>query len=290
MTTGSALSDGELALEPTSGNDAFDGWSISVAGNRRGTIALHRESRSTVSVRWNVVDEAGAPDMMVAIQALRLIVDHALGDLEYARIEARIPVTDDTNIRAASICGLRREGITRSPGDEPDRALMARLANDPPATSREGFIALLNAGLPTKRVIAQGLLTDQDGRILLCRLTYKPEWDLPGGVVEVGEAPAAGLVRELEEELGITVAVGDLITVNWLPAWRGWDDACIFLFDLGVVDATLIDSMRLQATEIAGVEWCDEAAIEENAAAASQELLAAIRAGHVPPYREAPSS
>jgi len=290
MTTGSALSDGELVLEPTSGNGEFDGWSISVAGNRRGTIALRRESRSTASVRWNVVDEAGAPDLMAAIQAVKLVVDLALGDLGYTRIEARIPVSDDTSIRAASICGLRREGITRSPGDEPDRALMARLSNDPPATSRDGFIALLNAGLPTKRVIAQGLLTDQDGRILLCRLTYKPEWDLPGGVVEVGEAPAMGLVRELEEELGITVTVRDLITVNWLPAWRGWDDACVFLFDLGVVDASLTESMRLQATEIAGVEWCDQAAIESNAAAASQELLAAIRAGHVPAYREAPSS
>jgi len=290
MTTGSTLSDGELVLEPTSGNAEFDGWSISVAGDRRGTIALRRESGSTVSVRWNVVDEAAAPDLMSAIQALRLVVKHALGDLGYTRIEARIPVSDDTNIRAASICGLRREGITRSPGDKPDRALMARLVDDPPATSREGFIALLNAGLPTKRVIAQGLLTDQDGRILLCRLTYKPEWDLPGGVVEVGEAPAAGLVRELEEELGITVIVRDLITVNWLPAWRGWDDACVFLFDLGVVDASLTDAMRLQATEIVGVEWCDPAAIESNATAASQELLAAIRAGHVPAYREAPSS
>jgi len=290
MTIGTALSDGELSLEPTTGNAEFDGWSISIAGDRRGTIALRRESRSTVSVRWNVVDEAGAPDMMAAIRALRLVVEHALGELGYTRIEARVPVSDETNIRAASICGLRREGITRTPGDEPDRALMARLVDDPPATSREGFIALLNAGLPTKRVIAQGLLRDQDGRVLLCRLTYKPEWDLPGGVVEVGEAPAEGLVRELQEELGITVTVRDLITVNWLPAWRGWDDACIFLFDLGVVDASITESMRLQATEIVGVEWCDQAAIESNATAASQELLGAIRTGHIPAYREAPSS
>jgi len=237
-----------------------------------------------------VVDEVGSADMMAAIRALKLIVDHALGELGYSRIEARVPVSDENNIRAASICGLRREGITRSPGDQSDRALMARLVDDPPATSREGFIALLNAGLPTKRVIAQGLLRDQDGRVLLCRLTYKPEWDLPGGVVEVGEAPAEGLVRELEEELGITVTVRDLITVNWLPAWRGWDDACIFLFDLGVVDASFTESMRLQATEIVGVEWCDAAAIESNATAASQELLGAIRAGDIPSYREAPSS
>jgi 8-oxo-dGTP pyrophosphatase MutT (NUDIX family) len=289
MTTSGTLSDGDVALEPTSGSEEFDGWAVSVDGARRGTIALRRESRSTVSVRWNVVDADGRHDLMFAIRALRLVVDHALDALGYTRIEARVPVDDETNIRAASICGLRREGIIRTAESEPDRALMGRLANDPPATSREGFIALLNAGLPTKRVIAQGLLTDRDGRVLLCRLTYKPEWDLPGGVVEVGEAPAAGLVRELQEELGITVTVHGLITVNWLPAWRGWDDACVFLFDLGVADHDITGSMTLQATEIAGVEWCDPASIESNATTAAQEMLAAVRAGSIPPYREAPS-
>jgi 8-oxo-dGTP pyrophosphatase MutT (NUDIX family) len=184
------------------------------------------------------------------------------------------------------LSGLRREGILRGHGDEPDRVMLARLVDDPPADSKEGFIALLNSGLPTKRVIAQGLLRDETGRVLLCRLTYKQEWDLPGGVIEVGESPADGLVRELEEELGVTVAVRRLITVNWLPAWRGWDDACILLFDLGVSDSSITDRMELQPTEIAGVEWCDEASVAVHATAATRELLAALDDGAIPPYRE----
>jgi ADP-ribose pyrophosphatase YjhB (NUDIX family) len=286
-STSTTLVEGDLTLVPTSGSDEFDGWAVSIGGTRRGTIALRRESRSTASVRWKVAGEDGKPDLAAAIRTVNLVVGHALGEWGFARIEARIPVDDETNIRAASICGLRREGITRSGTDEPDRALLARVATDPPATSREGFIALLNAGLPTKRVISQGLLADPDGRVLLCRLTYKPEWDLPGGVVEVGESPADGLVRELQEELGITVTVGELITVNWLPAWRGWDDACVFLFDLGVADADITDSMTLQPTEIVGVEWCDPATIDQNATAAARELLAAVRPGGIAPYREA---
>jgi 8-oxo-dGTP pyrophosphatase MutT (NUDIX family) len=102
----------------------------------------------------------------------------------------------------------------------------------------------------------------------------------------VGEAPAVGLVRELQEELGITVTVRELITVNWLPAWRGWDDACLLLFDLGTTDSSITDQMQLQRTEIAGVEWCDEATVEERATAATRELLAAVNAGAIPPYRE----
>ena len=286
MTAAAALTSGDLTLEPTSGDDAFDGWAVLVDGNRCGTVALRRESRSTASLRWKVADAEGNPDMGMAIRILQLTLAHAFDDLGFRRVEARIPVDNLTDVRAASICGLRREGILRGAPGETDRALLARLVDDPPANSREGFIALLNAGLPTKRIIAQGLLRDPDDRVLLCRLTYKPEWDLPGGVVEVGESPADGLVRELQEELGITVSVKGLITVNWLPAWRGWDDACVMLFDLGVADASVVDTMQLQPTEIAGVEWCDDEAVTTHATAAARELLDAVQAGGIAPYRE----
>jgi ADP-ribose pyrophosphatase YjhB (NUDIX family) len=291
MTAVHPLTSGDLTLEPTGGDSdssgtGFDGWAVMVDGERRGSVALRRESRTTASLRWKVADADGAPDMGMAIRILQLTLAHAFGELGFRRVEARVPVDRLTDVRAASICGLRREGIIRGAPGEADRALLARLVDDPPANSREGFIALLNAGLPTKRIIAQGLLRDADDRILLCRLTYKPEWDLPGGVVEVGESPADGLVRELQEELGITVSVNGLITVNWLPAWRGWDDACVMLFDLGVADASVTDSMQLQPTEIAGVEWCDEETIALHATAAARELLEAVRTGGIRPYRE----
>jgi len=49
------------------------------------------------------------------------------------------------------------------------------------------------------------LLTDGD-RVLLVRHTYGPRgWDLPGGTMKPGEAPAETARREIEEELGVTV-------------------------------------------------------------------------------------
>ncbi len=278
------LRDDDLTLEPTTGSEEFIGFAIVIDGERIGTVALRPEDRNAGSIRWNV----GQDNLGVAVRALRLTLDHAFDALGWTRVEARIPVDRDGDVRAASIAGLRREGITRGGGDNPDRVLLARLVDDPPPFSRDGFIAILNAGLPTKRIISQGLLRDEQGRVLLCELTYKQEWDLPGGVVEVGEAPALGLVRELQEELGITVEVQGLITVNWLPAWRGWDDACIFLFDLGVVDSSITEGMELQATEIKSVHWCDPETVRASGALAAIELLDAVELGGLAPYREAP--
>ena len=278
------LRDDELVLEATSGSEEFTGFAIVLAGERVGTVALRREDAVTASVRWN----SRLDEPFVVARALRLAIGHALTELGTGRVEVRLPADDADAVRAASIAGLRREGILRMPGDGTDQVLMARLAHDPPAVSRDGFIAILNAGLPTKRIISQGLVRDEQGRVLLCELTYKNEWDLPGGVVEVGEAPALGLVRELQEELGITVEVRGLLTVNWLPAWRGWDDACIFLFDLGVIDSSVTDGMTLQPSEIKSVRWCDPGTIRERATGAAIELLEAVDAGHLPAYREAP--
>jgi 8-oxo-dGTP pyrophosphatase MutT (NUDIX family) len=281
-----ALSDDDLRLVPTSGPQDITGFGIELSGAHVGTVALRHEARGLASLRWNLGAEGRGHG--VALRALRLVVDYAFSGLGLHRIETRIDVTDTSSIRNASIAGLRREGIVRGFGEDPDQVLLARLASDPPPFSREGFIGILNAGLPKKRVISQGLLRDEHGRVLLCQLTYKQEWDLPGGVFEVGEAPASGLVRELQEELGITVEVKGFITVNWLPSWREWDDACIFLFDLGVVDSSITEGMTLQPTEIKAVEWCDEHTVKEHATSAATELLTAIGAGDIASYREAP--
>ena len=158
----------------------------------------------------------------------------------HARVEAWIDPDDTDSQRSATWSGLRREGVMRGvtvDGETVDRIVYARLATDAPAHEPEGFRALLNSFLPRKRAISQMLVRDLDDRVLLCQLTYKQDWDLPGGVVEVGESPQLAVSREVEEELGLTIEAGPLLLTDWLPPWSGWDDALCLVFDGGVHDA-----------------------------------------------------
>ena len=113
------------------------------------------------------------------------------------------------------------------------------------AARQRSHVHFLNAKLPRKRNIAQGLLRSEGGEVLLCELTYKSEWDLPGGVVDPKESPAACVVREISEELGVALGIETLLAVNWLPPWRGWDDAVLFLYGVGVVPRSFTDDLTL---------------------------------------------
>ena len=225
-----------------------------------------------------------------AIDVVRHSVVAALAD--HARVEALIDPADEGAQRTATWSGLRREGVMRGvtvDGAPVDRIVYARLATDTPLNEPEGFRALLNSFLPRKRAIGQMLVRDGAGRVLLCNLTYKADWDLPGGVVEVNESPRDAVSREIEEELALDIEAGGLLLTDWLPPWGGWDDAVCLVFDGGEHDPAVLEDIVTQPREIRTAEFCTPEQVEERCADFTarriRAALAAVESG-VPGYTE----
>jgi 8-oxo-dGTP pyrophosphatase MutT (NUDIX family) len=179
------------------------------------------------------------------------------------RVEAQLEPDDPRAHRIATVSGLMREGVARGVAEGGDRVVYARLAHDTPLDDPRGFRQLLNSFLPRKRAISQLLVRDGQGRVLLCQLTYKRDWDLPGGVVEVGESPHLAVAREIEEELALTLAVGPLVLTDWLPPWSGWDDAVCLVFDGGAIQPDVLEQMVYDRREIRSARFCDLDEVQE---------------------------
>jgi ADP-ribose pyrophosphatase YjhB (NUDIX family) len=63
-------------------------------------------------------------------------------------------------------------------------------------------------------IAAVGAIAVRDGALLLIRRGHAPSrgrWSLPGGRIEPGETAQQALIRELAEETGLIVEVGELV-------------------------------------------------------------------------------
>lgn len=104
------------------------------------------------------------------------------------------------------------------------------------------------------RAAADALFFDDDGRIMIVQPSYKPQRDIPGGLVEPGETPYAACVREVAEELGIRPPIGRLLVADWAPDPEA-GELILFVFDGGVLDAETLTSIAFADGEITAFDF-----------------------------------
>jgi len=77
-----------------------------------------------------------------------------------------------------------------------------------------------------------GAMIEREGQYLITqrppRATLPLLWEFPGGKVEPGESDPEALARELREEMGIAVEVGERV-IHVEHAYEGYDiDFCVY--------------------------------------------------------------
>lgn len=140
---------------------------------------------------------------------------------------------------------------------------------------------------------AAAYITDERDRVLLVDPNYREHWSFPGGMIDPGEDPAQACVREVAEEVGLSVEAGRLLTVSWVDALaRTPYPVVTFMFDCGQVRSDT--PIKLQAEELDDYGFFTPAEAEGLLAAHAYERLlatAAARASggltYVPPARPA---
>jgi ADP-ribose pyrophosphatase YjhB (NUDIX family) len=69
---------------------------------------------------------------------------------------------------------------------------------------------------PDRPIVGVGAVVVDDGRALVVRRATEPlkgEWSIPGGMLELGEKLREGITREVLEETGLEIEVGEVLDV-----------------------------------------------------------------------------
>ncbi|MGB1285471.1 MAG: NUDIX domain-containing protein [Aggregatilineales bacterium] len=134
--------------------------------------------------------------------------------------------------------------------------------------------------LPKKRMGAGCLLFDESGRVMLLQPTYKPTYEIPGGVIESDESPRACCEREVQEELSIKIAVKRLLIVDYnsYPDELHKTESLMFIFDGGTLTAAQIKNIQFDDGEIASFHFFAPDALPDDInPALNRRIVAALQ-------------
>jgi len=207
----------------------------------------------------NALDASGNPD---AAKKLRAMIANGADDdalsvfmalsagLPDAREEAEMSSPpDDSDPRKAIIGNPLKIGMRGV--FEISRLLLKEYGNGPADLFRKTFFEWMHKTTPVKEIRVVGAVMVRDGCVFAARRaphkSLAGQWEFPGGKVEAGETSKQALAREMHEEFGVKVSVGD-----WLAHGEAVVDCARIILD---VYATSHISGEFVLTDHDAVHW-----------------------------------
>lgn len=113
---------------------------------------------------------------------------------------------------------------------------------------------------------ANVIIENPNGELLVVKANYKKYWSLPGGWIDDGETPRQAALREVAEEIGVTLHQDDLELAAVINRVSQYTQTYLFIFKL--VNNTTnyeLSELLLQASEIDAVNYVSKEYVRQNA-------------------------
>ncbi|MDH6109100.1 8-oxo-dGTP pyrophosphatase MutT (NUDIX family) [Kitasatospora sp. MAP12-15] len=231
--------------------------------------ALLTEVPGPLVVPMTLLREDYRDEIFGSLAARGLPVHHFVLHAEETILRERIALSEEVPGDAEASERVRRWRLAHLPAYRAAQpwlhrdAHVVRTDGRTPRQVAQTLLALVGQGAARCPIVQQApgagdtvaaavLLFDEQERVLLVDPVYKPAWEFPGGVVELGEAPTRAAVREAEEELGLRLDPGALrlLAVDWEPRTGQRRGGMRVVYDGGRLTPAQVEALRLPPDEL----------------------------------------